>query len=241
MLQITSIGPAYTAVVLGASGGIGQAAASLLENDPSCARVFRLVRGGIAREGRIAFDLTNESSIAEAARIVHGEAGDVALVLNATGVLDRHGYAPEKSLAALDPAAMAATFAINAIGPALVIKHFSTLLPREGKSVLASISARVGSIGDNRLGGWFSYRASKAALNQIVRTSAIEIARKRRDAVCIALHPGTVETSLSAPYAGARKVFTPEHSAHCMLQVIDQLDASATGGFFAHDGSRIEW
>lgn len=236
MAEMKSFGSSYNAVVLGARGGIGSAVADALEADPACGRVFRL-----ARNVPIHCDVADEDSIARAAEAVRRDVGDVALVFNAIGVLDRHGFAPEKSLRALDADAMAATFAINSIGTALVIKHFHDLLPRQGKGAIATVSARVGSIGDNRIGGWYSYRASKAALNQIVRTSAIEIARKRRDAVCVALHPGTVATALSAPYAGDRETFTPQQSAEKMLAVLDGLDARQSGGFFAYDGSAVEW
>ncbi|MGE3248492.1 MAG: SDR family NAD(P)-dependent oxidoreductase [Beijerinckiaceae bacterium] len=231
-----SLGSGYTAVVLGARGGIGSALADRLEADENCARVFRL-----SRNGPVSFDLTDEASVRAAAQRLREEAGEARLIFNATGVLDRHGYKPEKALAAIDPVAMAAAFAINAVGAALVLKHFHDLLPRSGKSVIATISARVGSIGDNRLGGWYSYRASKAALNQIVRTSAIEITRKRREAVCVALHPGTVATELSAPHSGERETFTPQDSAARMLDDLDTLDAADSGGFFAYDGSAVPW
>jgi NAD(P)-dependent dehydrogenase (short-subunit alcohol dehydrogenase family) len=231
-----SLGASFTAIVLGATGGIGSAVADALDGDAHCARVLRLSRTGAVR-----FDLTDEGSIARAAEAARAELGEAALIVNATGVLDRHGHAPERSLAALDAGAMAATLAINAIGAALVLKHFHVLLPRQGKSVIASLSARVGSIGDNRLGGWYSYRASKAALNQLVHTAAIEIARKRAAAVCVAVHPGTVATALSAPYARSRAVLQPEDAARKILALLDGLDASHSGGFFAHDGSTIPW
>ena len=231
-----TLGDRYAAIVLGAGGGIGSAIAAALEGDPACAKVLRY-----ARSGSETFDVTREDSIAAAAAHARAEIGEAALIVNAVGVLDRHGHRPEKSLADIDPAAMAQAFAINTIGAALVFKHFHALLPRNERSVLATLSARVGSIGDNRLGGWFSYRASKAALNQIVRTSAIEIARKRKDAICVALHPGTVATPLSAPYAGERAMLTASQSAQKMLAVLDELDKFQTGGFFAWDGSIIEW
>jgi NAD(P)-dependent dehydrogenase (short-subunit alcohol dehydrogenase family) len=131
---------------------------------------------------------------------------------------------------------------VNAIGPALAIKHFAPLLPRQGKSVIAALSARVGSIGDNRLGGWYGYRASKAALNQLVRTSAIELAHKRKDLVCVGLHPGTVDTALSAPFTGGAakdKLLTPDASANALLSVIDRLGPADTGCCFAFDGGII--
>jgi len=225
----------YAAVVIGASGGVGAAVASQLEADPQCGRVHRL-----SRTSEPALDLTDEDSVAAAAQAV-AAAGGADLVVIASGVLSRHGFAPEKTIRALDPQAMALAFAINAIGPALIFKHFAPLLPRAEKSAIAALSARVGSIGDNRLGGWMSYRASKAALNQIVRTSAIELARTRPQAICLALHPGTVATALSAPFAGARDTLTPEQAAARLLAVIDEAGPEASGSFLAHDGAAIEW
>jgi NAD(P)-dependent dehydrogenase (short-subunit alcohol dehydrogenase family) len=137
--------------------------------------------------------------------------------------------------------AMAAQFRLNAIGPALLIKHFVPLLPKDRRALFATLSARVGSIGDNRLGGWISYRAAKTAQNQIVRTASIEIARTRPQAVLAALHPGTVETALSDPFAGNRERLTPERSAAMLLGLLDGLAADQSGGFFAYDGSPIVW
>jgi NAD(P)-dependent dehydrogenase (short-subunit alcohol dehydrogenase family) len=137
---------------------------------------------------------------------------------------------------------MAKAFAINAIGPALIMKHFLPLFPPSGKAVFATLSAKVGSIGDNRLGGWHSYRASKAALNQLVRTTAVELKRRRPEAICAALHPGTVNTGLSAPFAkSGLAVREPEQAANLLLRVIDQLTADDSGGFFNYAGERLPW
>jgi NAD(P)-dependent dehydrogenase (short-subunit alcohol dehydrogenase family) len=149
---------------------------------------------------------------------------------------------PERSWREVDAAAMARAFAVNAIGPALLMKHFLPLLPRRGRSVFATLSARVGSIGDNRLGGWYSYRASKAALNQLVRTASIELRRRAPEAVCVALHPGTVATGLSAPFARAGlEVRSPEVAAADLLRVIGGLTAADSGGFFDHRGVAVPW
>ena len=218
------------ALVIGASGGIGGALAAAL--DVRDASVIGLSR---RNDG---LDLTDEASIAAVAGRMEGP---VDLILDATGALEIGGRGPEKTIAGIDPAAMAAQFAVNAIGPALLLKHFHGFLPREGRGVFATLSARVGSIGDNRLGGWISYRAAKTALNQIVRTSAIEIARKQPEAVVVALHPGTVRTALTERYAGGHPTVAPEAAAANLLAVIDRLTPAETGGFFAWDGQRIPW
>ena len=138
--------------------------------------------------------------------------------------------------------ALAAHDSSVAIGPALLMKYFCPLLPREGRAVFATLSARVGSISDNRLGGWYSYRASKAALNQLVRTAAVELRRHNRDGLCVALHPGTVDTALSAPFAkSGLDARPPDVAAREVLAVLDGLDAAATGGFFDHRGASIDW
>lgn len=167
--------------------------------------------------------------------------GPFDLVFDATGALEIDGSGPEKQLSAIEAETMAAQFAVNALGPALVFKHYRTLLPRTGRAVIATLSARVGSIGDNGLGGWVSYRASKAALNQIVRTASIEIARTRPEAIITALHPGTVATSFGARFRGNREALTPETSANRMLDVLGALSPADSGGFFAYDGTRIPW
>lgn len=167
--------------------------------------------------------------------------GPFELVFDATGALEIEGVGPEKQLAAIEADAIAAQFWVNAIGPALVLKHYKALLPRKGRSVFATLSARVGSIGDNRLGGWVSYRASKAALNQIVRTASVEIARTRPEAVIVALHPGTVATSFGAQFRGNRETLMPKDSATRMLGVLAELTPEASGGFFDYAGKPVPW
>ncbi|MBE7219847.1 MAG: SDR family oxidoreductase, partial [Caulobacteraceae bacterium] len=160
----------------------------------------------------------------------------------ATGLLHEGARGPERALKALDPAWLARSFALNTIGPALAFKHFAPLLPRQGRSVIGALSARVGSISDNRAGGWYGYRASKAALNMIIRCAAIEIARSRPEALCVGLHPGTVDSGLSQPFQSGvapGKLFTPAHAAERLLAVVDGLDAAASGRCFAWDGAEI--
>lgn len=225
------------AVVVGASGGIGGALLARLAGE----RSFRGVVG-LGRDSVPPLDLTSEETIARAAAHVAGTGHEPRLVVDATGFLHGDGLAPERSWRELDPAHMAMAFAVNATGPALLMKHFLPLLPRDGKAVFATLSARVGSIGDNRLGGWYSYRASKAALNQLVRTAAVELGRRRPAAVCVALHPGTVDTGLSAPFAKAGLEVRPAgQAADRLLRVIDRLAAEDSGGFFDHRGARLPW
>ena len=229
--------PGGLAVVVGASGGIGQALLGRLAEHCRFARVLGLGRGSLPP-----LDLTLEESIAGAARHIRALELDVRLVIDATGFLHADGIAPEKSWRDLEAEHMAQAFAVNAIGPALLMKHFLPLLPRTGKSVLATLSARVGSIGDNRLGGWYSYRASKAALNQIVRTAALELTRSKPHAICVALHPGTVATRLSAPFAKAGlDTQTPLEAADRLLEVIGRLNSAISGGFFDQNGVTVPW
>ena len=225
------------AIVIGSSGGIGSALLGRLSSQPRFSAVLGLGRGSSPP-----LDLTDEESIAGAARHVAGLAGDVRLIIDSSGILHGDRLSPEKSWRDLDAAQMARAFAVNAIGPALLMKHFLPLLPRQGRSVFATLSARVGSIGDNRLGGWYSYRASKAALNQFVRTAAIELGRRQPAALCVALHPGTVATSLSSPFVKADlDVQTPDQAAGRLLDVIDRLPPGSSGGFFDHRGDPVPW
>jgi len=233
---MNSLPDGYRALVVGSSGAIGGALVRALQADPRCAEVHALHRGS-----HPAVELTDEPSIAAAAAAV-AEKGPLHLVLCATGALQVDGRPPEKRLAELDPTTMARAFAVNTVGPALVIKHFHPLLARRERSLLGVLSARVGSIGDNRLGGWYSYRASKAALNMLLRCAAIEVGRQRPLAVLAALHPGTVASPLSAPIIGDAEAASPDLAAKRLLQVLDELPAEgASGGFFAWDGQRVVW
>jgi NAD(P)-dependent dehydrogenase (short-subunit alcohol dehydrogenase family) len=232
-----SFPPHGLAVVIGATGGIGAALVEALIASKCFSDVI-----GVSRVSDPAIDLTSDASVAAAAQAVAARDVPIRLVIIATGILHGIGLAPEKSLRDLDAGALAQFFAINAIGPALVMKHFLPLMPRDGKSVFAALSARVGSIGDNRLGGWYGYRASKSALNQLLRTASVEIGRSRPAAICVALHPGTVATPLSAPFAkSGLNVEPPAISAAQILSVIDGLTVADTGDFFDHLGQPIPW
>jgi NAD(P)-dependent dehydrogenase (short-subunit alcohol dehydrogenase family) len=218
------------ALIIGASGGIGGAVARTLS-----ARGVAVSTLSRSADG---FDITDESRVSAALSAL--EPG-FDLILVATGALVIDGAGPEKTLRALTAQAMADQFALNCIGPALVLKHAVRLLPRKGRSVFAALSARVGSIGDNALGGWYSYRAAKAALNQVVHTGAIELARSHPQAICVALHPGTVATALTAAHAGGHATVTPDQAAQNLLGVIDWLTPAETGLFFDWKGERIVW
>jgi NAD(P)-dependent dehydrogenase (short-subunit alcohol dehydrogenase family) len=238
--MMDSLPAGYRALVVGASGAIGGALVQVLAADPRCGGVTGLSRRRGAH-GEPTIDLADESSLAAAAAALAAQ-GRWHLIVCATGALHVGGRPPEKRLADLNPATMAQAFAVNSIGPALVIKHFHNLLPLRERALLAVLSARVGSIGDNRLGGWYSYRASKAALNMLLRSAAIEVARQRPLAVLAALHPGTVASRLSAAIIGATPATEPATAARQLLAVLDNLPAEgASGGFHAWDGSAIPW
>jgi NAD(P)-dependent dehydrogenase (short-subunit alcohol dehydrogenase family) len=232
------------AAVIGAGGAVGGALVARLGADRGYETVFALSRrpspGSAARVHAVALDIGHEGSIKTAARSIEPP---LDLVVIATGMLHEPGRGPERSLRDLDAEALARSFAINTVGPALVLKHFTPLLRRQGRSVVAALSARVGSISDNRLGGWYGYRASKAALNMIVRCAAIELARSRPDAICVALHPGTVDSALSRPFQGhvpPGQLFTPDHAAGCLLTVLAGMRPEDTGLCFGWDGLRID-
>ncbi|HEV7351789.1 MAG TPA: SDR family NAD(P)-dependent oxidoreductase [Brevundimonas sp.] len=222
------------AVVIGASGGVGGAVRSWLEASGR----FEVVHG-VSRRGD-GIDITDEASVAGlAARLADGP--PLELVFVATGVL-HDGFEPERSFKAMQAAHLLRDFQVNALGPALLARHLIPLMPRDRRAVFAALSARVGSIGDNRLGGWHSYRASKAALNMILKTLAVELARTHPQAVVAGLHPGTVDTGLSKPFQRGvqpEKLFTADQSAAYLLQVLDGLTPAESGGVFAWDGARV--
>ncbi|WP_422371259.1 SDR family NAD(P)-dependent oxidoreductase [Hoeflea sp.] len=232
-----SLGNGGLAIVIGSSGGIGSAVSRALADSGSFEEVM-----DFSRSSEPALDLLDEASIERAAQAAKAAGPEIRLVFDATGFLHGGSFGPEKSLSAIEPGHMAHAFAINAAGPALLMKHFLPLLPRTGKSVFATLSARVGSIGDNGLGGWYSYRASKAALNQFVHSAAIELKRRAPEAVCVALHPGTVDTGLSGGFAKqGLEVRQPAEAAALLIDVIDGLSADQSGGFFDYGGAPVPW
>lgn len=231
------------AVVIGAGGGIGKALVELLAEQAGHDVVHALSRmagppvSPIVHPGRI--DVADAGSIADAAAAIDGP---IDLLIVATGMLHEDKRGPERALRELDAEWLARSFQVNAIGPALVLRHFAPLLPRDRRSVIACLSARVGSITDNRSGGWYGYRASKAALNMIVRSAAIELSRGRPHSICVGLHPGTVDTELSRPFqtrVPPERLFTRALAARQLLDVIGGLTAADTGQCFAWDGTVI--
>jgi NAD(P)-dependent dehydrogenase (short-subunit alcohol dehydrogenase family) len=217
-------------LIIGASGGIGSALAHALR-----ARGAEVV--GLSRSAD-GFDITDEANVEAHLGALDGPFDGIIV---ASGALEIKGAAPEKTVKAVTAQAMANQFAVNAIGPALVLRHAARLLPREGRSVCAVLTARVGSIGDNRIGGWTSYRAAKAAANQIVHTTAIELARTHPDLVCVAVHPGTVETPFTQKYLGRHPAVPASEAAQNILSVLDGLTPERTGGFYDWAGEQVEW
>ena len=236
------------ALVIGSGGGIGAALVDQLAASGQFDRIYAGNRRPHAachsNVTMLTIDILDDDTLAEAGRQIAQE-GALDLLIVATGILHRGtDIRPEKSLRQLDVSAMAEIFAVNSIGPALVAKHFLPMLARKQRAVAIFLSARVGSIADNRLGGWHSYRASKAALNALVRCFAIEVGRSSPDAIVAALHPGTVDTPLSEPFqariAGS-SLFSADHSAARILTVIDRLSPTDSGGFFGWDGRPIPY
>lgn len=218
------------ALIIGASGGIGRALGAGL-------RAQGVDVTGLSRSGD-GLDVTDEGAVA---RVLDPLPGPFELILVATGALEINGAAPERALRQITARAMRDQFALNCLGPALILRHAPRLLPRDRRGVFAALSARVGSIGDNRLGGWYGYRAAKAALNQVLHTGAIELARTHPRAICVALHPGTVATSLTAKYRGRHPAVAPEEAAANLLSVIDGLTAAETGLFLDWQGRHLPW
>ncbi|MEX0309581.1 MAG: SDR family NAD(P)-dependent oxidoreductase [Tateyamaria sp.] len=217
------------ALILGASGGIGSALADGFEaRGAAVQRLSRSVDG---------FDVTDAEAVE---RHLAGR-GPYDRVVVATGALEIDGAAPEKTVKGLEPRAMMDQFALNAVGPALVLSHAHRLLDRDAPGVFAVLSARVGSIGDNRIGGWVSYRAAKAAVNQVVRTVSIELARTHKRAAVVALHPGTVATAFTEKYLGRHPSVPPAQAAEELIAVMDGLGPEETGRFFDYSGAEVPW
>lgn len=235
LLSLASLPDGYRAIVIGSSGAIGSALLAHLQADPRC-----VLAVGLARNTTPAVDLDAEETIAHAAQQLKAQ-GPWHCIIHAAGMLHGPQGLPEKRLGQLTYAQMEATFRTNTFGPALVLAHFAPLLPKQQRSVLAVLSAKVGSIGDNRLGGWYSYRASKAALNMLLKTASIEVARTHPLAALVALHPGTVNSALSAPFNGAEIGRNAVDAAADLLHVLDGLTPEQTGNFYAYSGQQLPW
>jgi len=217
-------------LLIGNSGGIGKALETALKD-----------RGddvtGLSRS-KDGFDITDEATVERGLRALEGK---FDIVFVATGALTTRDSHPEKSLSLLSLKAMSDQFLLNAAGPALILKHIKHLLRKDGPSTFAALSARVGSIGDNRLGGWYSYRAAKAALNQLIHSASIELKRTHPQSICVALHPGTVKTGLTENYVANHPAVTPHEAAGHLLSVLGNLSPEQSGLFFDWAGKQIEW
>jgi len=247
MISLDSFSNNLNVVVIGASGGIGHGFIKHLTQSDKVSRIYAFSRSGTNFDdpkilnGLLDYD--DENSIETAAQQASQD-GKIDVIIVATGALHVDNIQPEKALRDIDPENFARIFHLNATGPALVAKHFLRHIQKERKSVFAALSARVGSIDDNMMGGWYAYRAAKAALNMILKNTAIETARRYKEAVIVALHPGTVDTKLSAPFSGnvkPGKLFTTEHSTAQMLKVIDNISTDKTGLLIAYDGEVIPY
>ncbi len=231
------------ALVIGAGGGLGAALVQTLST-PGEHGIDGVL--SLGRSTQPAIDYSDEASLENAAAWVAAqcaaEGAELRLLIVASGFLHGAAGQPERSWAQLDADYLSEVFRINAIGPALVMKHFLPLLPRQGRCAAGFVSAKVGSIGDNALGGWYGYRAAKAALNQLVKTAAIELKRRNPEALCVALHPGTVDTALSKPFAKAGlKLRSPDVAAKELLAVLSDLEPQKTGTLLDYQGNTLPW
>jgi len=218
------------ALVFGASGGIGQAFSRFLEDKLGSENVVNVSR---SFDG---FEISDEEKIFKLSESIEGSFN---LIINATGVLQTTEEGPEKTINVVKQKLMIDMMTINAIGPALLLKNFSKKLDKTKFSVFVNLSARVGSITDNRLGGWISYRSSKAALNQIIKTSSIEINRRNKNAICVGLHPGTVKTRFTEKFQNTTETISPDESVKMMMKVVENLSVDDNGYCFAYDGKVI--
>jgi NAD(P)-dependent dehydrogenase (short-subunit alcohol dehydrogenase family) len=232
--MMASLPEGYRALVVGASGAIGGALMQQLQADPRCAAVV-----GVSRQSTPGLDLLSEPSIQACVQALAGQ-GPFHLVLDATGALTLNGCGPEKRLDELDATHLLNAMHLNAVGPGLLLKHFAPLLASGQRVIWGKLSARVGSIEDNRKGGWYGYRAAKAALNMLLQTAAIELSRRRPLLVVAALQPGTVQSALSQPFVG-HDALHPDESAQRLLATLDGLQPTGRAQFVDHQGQSIPW
>jgi NAD(P)-dependent dehydrogenase (short-subunit alcohol dehydrogenase family) len=224
----------FRALVIGSSGTIGMAFVDLLKNNPACSEVT-----GVHRHSEFPIDYQNFESIESCANALVSVA-PFQLIINTIGVLHTSNWMPEKRLEDLNAEQLMELMNINAIGPALTIRHFSKLLDPQN-SIMVTLSAKVGSIEDNRLGGWYSYRSSKAALNMLLKTASIEWARTKPNTSLIAMHPGTVNSRLSKPFRGEQIGRPADQAVSDMFQVIQNLQREDSGSFISYSGEKLPW
>lgn len=245
------------ALVVGAGQGIGLGFVRRLLTDPSIAKVYATYRHQesaselIALKGEhsstlecLTMDITDEDQVSRCIESIRTQVARLHLVINCVGILHEQDLQPEKSLRQIEPDHLMRYFQVNSIGPILLAKHLLPLFPHSDRSVFATLSAKIGSIGDNQLGGWYGYRASKAALNMLMKTAAIEYRRKSPKTILVLLHPGTTDTRLSRPFQSnvpTEKLFSVERTVEQLLNVISKLDEGDNGQFFSWDGSRLPW
>ena len=243
------------ALIVGASQGIGLGFVQQLLSDGRIARVYGTYRHPHTAVALLALranpkliclqlDVTNEEEIARQIAYIKAQENTLDLAINCVGVLHSDDLQPEKSLRQIDSVRLLQYFQVNSIPTVLLAKHLQPLLKKRERTVLASISAKVGSIGDNHLGGWYGYRASKAALNMFLKTIAIEYSRKNPHTIVAALHPGTTDTRLSKPFQKnvlPEKLFSVERTVHQLLAIINSLTEEDSGSFFSWDGSPLPW
>jgi len=244
-------------LIVGASGGIGLGFVQALLPDPRVARIYatyrqpqtaaaliQLAQQHPARLSCLALDLTDEAQVVAGIEQIRAQVAQLHLVINCVGLLHAGPLQPEKSLRQINPEHLLQYFQVNAVGAILLAKHLLPLLSHSDRSLFATISAKIGSIGDNRLGGWYGYRASKAALNMLIRTAAIEYGRKSPKTILVLLHPGTTDTRLSEPFqrnVPPQKLFPVERTVSQLLTVLADLNIEDSGQFFSWDGSRLPW
>jgi NAD(P)-dependent dehydrogenase (short-subunit alcohol dehydrogenase family) len=237
-----------TVVIAGANGAIGGAILKQLQSMANVKQIYALQRVAQpvadSRVNIVSCDITNEHDLAAFNACLRLDNATVNLLINATGLLHSVEIKPEKALSQLKLSALQQSFAVNAFAPLLLLQTVLPYLTKQSPAWVANLSARVGSISDNRLGGWYSYRAAKAAQNQLFKTASIELMRSHPLVTCLQLHPGTVNSALSKPFQSAVKansLFTPEHSAACLLSVIASKSPADTGTFWDWNNTRIPW
>ncbi|RKQ70962.1 NAD(P)-dependent dehydrogenase (short-subunit alcohol dehydrogenase family) [Litorimonas taeanensis] len=242
---IPTMGEELRVIIIGANGGIGTALIDHLSASDQVAQIYALSRQGKPHKSHkvvnMVFDFTKEDDLEKTSAALKAH-GDFDLIILATGFLHNPSITPEKTYRSLTFEGLEMNFRVNTIGPAMTAKYFLPLLRRDRKTIFAALSARVGSISDNGIGGWYAYRASKAALNMVIKTLAIEQRRRSKDTIILGLHPGTVDTNLSKPFqanVAEGKLFTPEYASLKLLNVIDKADQSDSGHLIDWAGKQI--